>query len=110
MSFGQVLLHDQLRSLDRQSKAEVKRQIKELDKQQDAIVERLVETKNPKVVSALEDKIAKLDHEKLLLKDKRLQNKKPAHTVGEIFEPLSGPLSNPWKTYEKRGLTTKKPS
>lgn len=53
----------------KQAKTALKRQITELDNQQDVMVERLIETSNPKVIAALETKIAKLDEDKLRLGD-----------------------------------------
>ena len=85
----------------KQAKAEIKRQHKELDKQQDALVERMVETSNPKVMAALESKIAKLEEDKLLLIDKLSQNTKPKSTLGEVIELLRDFLSSPWSIYEK---------
>lgn len=63
------------------AKTETKRQHKELDKQQDAPVERMIETSNPKVMAALESKIAKLEEEKLLLSDKLSPTTKPKSTL-----------------------------
>ena len=82
-----------------------------MDRQQDARVERMVETSNPKVMAALETKIAKLEEDKLLLTDKLSQNIKPKSTLGEIIEPLKDILSSPWNIYENGSLEVqKKPS
>ena len=80
----------------KQAKTALKRQITELGKKQDALVERLIETSNPKVIAALETKIAKLDEDKLRLSDKITQNTKPKASMGQIFELLREFLSNPW--------------
>ncbi|MCD9148860.1 hypothetical protein [Pseudophaeobacter flagellatus] len=77
-----------------QAKAEIKRQHKELDKQQDALVERMVETSNPTVMAALENKIAKLEEDKLLPTDKLSQNTKPKGALGEVIELLREHLAN----------------
>ncbi len=90
------------------AKTEIKRQHKELDKQQDALVERMIETSNPKVMAALESKIAKLEEEKLLLSDKLSQTVKPKSTLGEVIELLREFLSNPWSIYEKGTLEVRK--
>ena len=83
-------------------------QHKELDKQQDALVERMVETSNPKVMAALENKIAKLEEDKILLTDKLSQNTKPKSTLGEIIELLRACLANPWNIYENGTLEVRK--
>ncbi len=99
---------DQRGDQAKQAKAEIRRQHKELDKQQDALVERMVETSNPKVMAALESKIAKQEEDKLLLTDKLSQNTKPKSTLGEIIEFLRDFLSNPWNIYEKGSLEVQK--
>ncbi|NSX54777.1 hypothetical protein [Parasulfitobacter algicola] len=48
------------------------------------MLERLVETSNPKVMTALESKIAKLEEGKLRLSDKLTENAKRKHTKGEF--------------------------
>ena len=98
-------LHDAQAKL---AKTEIKRQHKELDKQQDALVERMIETSNPKVMAALESKIAMQEEEKLLLSDKLSQTVKPKSTLGEVIELLREFLSNPWNIYEKGTLEVRK--
>ncbi len=93
---------------DKQARAALKRQLTELDKQQDSVVERLIETSNPKVITALESKIAKMDEDKLRLSDKIAQNTKPKASMGQIFELVRGFLSNPWNIYDKGDLAAKK--
>ena len=68
----------------------------------------MVETSNPKVMAALESKIAKLEEEKLLLTDKLSQNTKPKSTLSEIIELLRDFLSSPWNIYEKGSLEVRK--
>ena len=92
----------------KQAKTALKRQITELGKKQDALVERLIETSNPKVIAALETKIAKLDEDKLRLSDKITQNTKPQASMGQIFELLREFLSNPWIIYDNGPLAVKK--
>lgn len=91
-----------------QAKSEIKRQISELDKQQDTMLERLLETTNPKVISAYETKIAKMDNEKLLLTDKLGQTDDPKLTLKEIFELFKAFISSPWNLYEKGDLKQRK--
>ncbi|AFO87169.1 putative resolvase [Phaeobacter inhibens 2.10] len=104
LSMATSMLHDALgqsKEQVAQAKSALKRQIKELDKQQDSLVERLVETSNPKVIAALETKVAKLENDKLLLNDKLAQETQSVFPLGEIIELLRDFLSNPWNIYEK---------
>ncbi|MGR3623264.1 hypothetical protein [Pseudophaeobacter sp.] len=48
----------------------------------------MIETTNPKVIAALETKIATLDEDKLRLSDKITQYTKPKASMGQIFELL----------------------
>lgn len=91
-----------------QAKSALKRQIKDLDKQQDALLERLVETTNPKVMTALEGKVSKIEEEKLLLADKLSQKASPKKPLAEIIELLRDFLSNPWNIYENGSLAVRK--
>ncbi|MCG7494481.1 hypothetical protein [Thalassobius sp. Cn5-15] len=79
-----------------------------MDKQQDALVERMVETSNPKVIAALESKIAKLEEDRFLLTDKLSQSTKPKSTLGEVIELLRYFLSSPCNIYEKGPLKVRK--
>ena len=99
---------DQRGDQAKQAKAEIRRQHNALDKQQDALVERMIETSNPKVMAALESKIAKLEEDKLLLTDKLSQNTKPKRTLGEIIELFKDFLSNPWNIYDNGSLEVRK--
>nr|WP_299867592.1 recombinase family protein [uncultured Roseobacter sp.] len=92
----------------RQAKSEIKRQIGALDKQQDTLIDRLVETSTPRVIAALESKIAKLEEDRLLLTDKLSQNTDPKGTLGEVIELLKEFLSNPWNIYENGTLAMRK--
>ncbi|MCP4825397.1 MAG: hypothetical protein GY892_14970 [Shimia sp.] len=55
-------------------------------------------------MAALENKIAKLDDEKLLLTDKLSQNTKPRGTLSEIIELLKDLPSSNCNIYENRSL------
>ena len=99
---------DQRAEQVKHGKATVKRELAKLDQQQDALVERLIDTSNPKVIVALESKIAKLEEDKLLLTDKAGQKAHPKRSPREIFELLKVLLSNPWNLYENGSLALKK--
>lgn len=68
----------------------------------------MIETTNPKVIAALETKIATLDEDKLRLSDKITQYTKPKASMGQIFELLREFLSSPWIIYDKGPLAVKK--
>lgn len=99
---------DQRGDQAKQAKAEIRRQHNALDKQQDALVERMIETSNPKVMAALESKIAKLEEDKLLLTDKLSQSTKPKRTLGEIIELFKDFLPTPWNIYDNGSLEVRK--
>ncbi len=99
---------DQRAEQAKHGKTTVKRELAKLNQQQDALVERLIDTSNPKVIAALESKIAKLEEDKLLLTDKTGQKAKPKRSPGEVFELLKAFLSNPWNLYENGSLALKK--
>lgn len=90
------------------NKAALTKQLAELEKQQDGLIERLVEANNPKVGAALERKIAKLEDEKLLVRERQTPNDPPHEITPELIELLERFLSNPWKIYEKGTLSMKK--
>ncbi len=99
---------DQRMDQAKHAKITLKRDIAKITKQQDTLVERLVETSNARVITALETKIAKLEEEKLVLAENTEQKATPKHSMTEIFELLKAFLSNPWYIYENGSLTLKK--
>jgi hypothetical protein len=68
----------------------------------------MVETANPKVMAALENKIAKLADEKLLLTDKLSQSNNPNGTLDEIIKLLRNYPAIHWNVCENGSLLVKK--
>jgi hypothetical protein len=67
----------------------------------------MVETANPKVMAALENKIAKLADEKLLLTDKLSQSNNPNGTLDEIIKLLRNYPAIHWNVCENGSLLVK---
>ena len=83
-------------------------QILGVEKQIDALLNRIVEAQHASVVSAYEDRIAKLEREKLLLQERSANIAAPVRGFEESFELALGFLSNPWKIWEKGDLLLKR--
>lgn len=98
----------QLAAQSKHSKSSLKRQVANLDKQQDSVIERLTETTNAKVATALEGKIEKLENDKLVLEEKLTQNPKSKAIGKREFELLARFLSNPWNLYKNGSVAIKK--
>ncbi len=79
--------------------AMMKRERTRIDSQIDQLLDRIVEADNPRVITAYEGKIAKLEKEKLLLTEKLQNQGKPKHTFEEMFELALNFLSNPWNLW-----------
>ena len=83
---------------DKQSKIEYLDKML-IEKQIESLVERIVETSNPTVITAYETKIGKLEREKLVLEEKRLQSGNPRGTFEEMFELAMSFFANPSKLW-----------
>lgn len=66
----------------------------------DQVVDSIVEAKNPRVVKAFENRIEKLEQEKLVLQERQENMDKPTTSMGELLELSLRFLSNPCKIYE----------
>jgi site-specific DNA recombinase len=69
--------------------------IQTLEKQIDSLLERIVEATKPTVITAYENKIAKLEREKLVLEEKRPARGNPRGRFEDMFELAMRILSNP---------------
>tara|TARA_R100001143_G_scaffold6245_2_gene8823 strand:- start:48 stop:464 length:417 start_codon:yes stop_codon:yes gene_type:complete len=67
-----------------------------------------VNARNGSVVSAYEERIAKLEREKVLAEEQLAQSGKPRHTFEESFEHAMRFLSRPWKIRINSNLDLKK--
>ena len=83
-------------------------QIKEVDDQIQSVVDRIISGGNPTVISAFEQRIAKLEAEKMVLMEKASQAPEPKRGFDELFEHACTFLSNPWKLWESPRLEDKR--
>ncbi|MEM7547586.1 MAG: recombinase family protein [Pseudomonadota bacterium] len=77
------------------------RDIHKIDKQIESLLDRIVESGNPRVVKSYEQRIDKLETEKLLLEEQAEKYAGPRHTLEESFELALQFLSSPWNIWEK---------
>lgn len=73
--------------------------IQGIEKQIDSLLERIVEASNPTVITAYENKIAKLEREKLVLEEKRVSSGLVRGTFEEMFELAMFFFANPSKLW-----------
>ncbi len=74
--------------------------IKAIEKESATLLDRIMSASNTKVIAAYETKLAELEHDKALMKEKRDNQVVPAGTFEERLEPLILFLSNPLKLWE----------
>ena len=86
------------------SSVEVERGIKSIDKQIDDFVTRTIETQNPRIISAYENKIEALEKHKLIFRERATNTEKPRHSYREMFELSMQFLSNPLKLWHSGHL------
>ena len=82
--------------------------ITNMDTKIERLVDRLVEGDGPRLVSALETRIAKLEKQKRLMKEKLRRNTKPRHGFDEAFEPACAFLANPYNLWASGQFTAQK--
>ena len=79
----------------------LKQDAKAIDAKIDQLVDSIVEASNPRVISAFEKRIEKLERDKLVLQEKQANLGKPATDFGELLELSMRFLTNPcniWKS------------
>ena len=84
------------------------KQLNALDNQVSQLIDRIVETTNPTVAKAFEDKISNLEKEKALLSEKMEKNKKSRRGFEDIFEHCLDFFSNPHKLWASERLEDKR--
>ena len=62
-------------------------------------MDRIVESQNDRVTKAYEERIAKLEREKIRLEEAIANSGKSKHTFEELFELSMSFLANPWKIW-----------
>ena len=101
------LWQQRLAQLQHASKAG-KQTLSKMEKQIDQLLKRIVETDNPAIISAYEDKIAEIGKERLLLREKLENNRQPRHTFDEMFELALSFLGNPHRIWASGHLHLRK--
>ncbi|WP_432444769.1 recombinase family protein [Rhizobium leguminosarum] len=89
-------------------KGQVENQRRSVEKQIQTLLERIIETGSASVIKAYEDKIEKLERERLLLEEKVGRIVPPPRRLGEFIEPALALLANPWNIYDNGNLTFKR--
>ncbi len=77
----------------------LKQEVIKIDKQIDGLLTRIIETENKTVITAYEDKIAKLEKKKLLAVEKGTKRPSTNAAFEELFERGLQFLSNPWNIW-----------
>ncbi len=77
----------------------VRQELKILDRQIDELLERIVDATNPRVIQAYENKIGKLEDQKIILREKAQKTGQPQYTFEQMFELSMLFLTNPWKIW-----------
>ena len=85
-----------------------KQPIKGIDKQIASLLTRIMETTNNTVIGTYEEKIGQLEHQKLLLADKLLNQAEPKGTFEEKLEPVLQFLANPYKLWTTGHITLRR--
>ncbi|MEM9099035.1 MAG: recombinase family protein [Pseudomonadota bacterium] len=83
-------------------------QLKDIDRQIDSLLDRIVEATSTSVVRAYEQRIEKLEREKLSLTEKASKSVPEEGRYEELIEHALGFLANPWKLYKKGGYALKR--
>lgn len=86
----------------------LKRQSADTERQIASLLDKLVDASSPRVIKAYEERIEKLEHEKLAIAEKLENLGKPQRPFSELFEPAWAFLSNPYKYWEKGDITMRR--
>ena len=86
----------------------MKKELLKIEKQTEHLLDRIVDSSSPSVISAYETRIAKLENERLVMKEKLQSSGKPRHTFDEMFEHSMTFLSSPWKLWGSDRLELKR--
>ncbi|MFK7754018.1 MAG: resolvase, partial [Sedimentitalea sp.] len=81
-------------------KTALKNQLDDLNRQIESLLDRIVETSNSSVVSAYEDKIDKLERDKIVLREKLDSAVPEKGRFEDCMELALRFLSSPWKIYK----------
>ncbi len=79
-------------------------QLIKVEREADALVKRVVETSVPSVIAAYEDKLGRLEEEKLLLNERIASAGRPAKSFEETLRTALSFLSSPWNIWSSGHL------
>lgn len=86
----------------------MKSKLTRIEKQSEQLLDRVVEASSMSVVEAYEARIAKLEREKALIREKLVSTAKPLHSFEQTFEHAMSFLANPWKIWASGELDLKR--
>jgi site-specific DNA recombinase len=75
-----------------------------VEKQVDQLLERIVESSIPSVIGAYEERVRKLEEEKLLIKERIINAGRPALHHDEILRTALDFVASPWKLWRSERL------
>lgn len=85
-----------------------KRELTKLDEQIEQIVDKMVLTKNATALALFENRLEKLERDKLIAAEKLAEKAGPKRPFDEMFELAMAFLSNPWKLWTSERLEDKR--
>ncbi|MGR3703814.1 MAG: recombinase family protein [Paracoccaceae bacterium] len=91
-----------------EAKAEVTRQLKAIEQQIDGLLDRVVEAPSQLLVKAYEERITKLEREKLVLVERADQITPPPSKYDDCIELALGFLASPCKIYQNGDHATRR--
>ena len=89
-------------------KHSVKKELDKIEYQTEQLLDRIVEPASPAVISAYEQRITKLEKEKLVYQEKLRNFSKQRHTFEEMFEHSMIFLANPYKIWASSRIELKR--
>lgn len=82
-------------------------QLAKVEKQVAQLLERILDASLPSVIAAYEEKISRLEDEKLLIREKMATAKRPAASFDKTLRTALDFLANPWKLWKSDRLEDK---
>lgn len=86
------------------AKHAAEKELLQIEKQTGQLLDRIVEADSLAVISAYEDRISKLENDKLIMQEKIKNSGKPLHTFEQMFELSMKFLSSPCKIWDSGKL------
>ena len=83
-------------------------QLVKIEKQVAALLERILDASLPSVIAAYENRIQKLEAEKLLIRERMTETTRPARDFDKTVRTALGFLANPWNLWRSERLEDKR--